>query len=277
MRAPNDSPRLLVGWPGPVIRIVTAALLVTASTVAQDSPSADKDPAGVAVLSELASRLNADGSRLQSVRLEGRLLLVSAEKTDPLPFVALADRSGRIRWEFEGPSSPSLRVVDGAFGWEQHGEEVRTLGLSRTSGAGLEVVPVLVLSDWIESSQQRVVALEQESSAERVLDRVQISRFVAQERDNEYGVALERVTRREVVVDREAGRIRALRYNRHPGDWRIDIPEEAQFFDYKDLDGTLWPTRVRIVRAGTTQLEFLFESVALNVPIDDRVFARPQP
>lgn len=243
-----------------------------AERVTGQSVPIERNPSGVALLNRAAAAMGAQPGRVRSVSARGRRIDLRATDRPDRAFQVLSDGAGRVRWEFESGQGMLVSVVEGNSGFEQRPGVHRALGLNETAGRSVEALPALALGEWISSGDIRVSALEPIQYGDRILERVEVSRSLPGA-FNRRRRAIETASRVELSISPESGLPERLIYFLHPGDWRIDVPIELRFDDYRTVGQTLWPFQVTLHRAGAAAVEYVFEEVLLNVPIDDESFA----
>ena len=56
------------------------------------------------------------------------------------------------------------------------------------------------------------------------------------------------------------------------GEWRVDLPRDAFFGDYRMVGDVLWPFHVIVESNGRPTAEYRFESVQFNTAVDPELF-----
>lgn len=241
-------------WTRPVAASVVLAIWIL-PTIAQNS----KDPAALSLLSQAAA--TAGARETASLQASGLYILHDGSK---VPFRVLAD-AGEVRWEFDAAEGLRSVVLDvNAGGGLRDGPDGQSaVLLDDEAGWGFERIPVFGLRQWIEAAQDRASLLDPVSDEGKAFDRVEVSRTDSA-RAAEQRRVIERATRSEVFLDRETGLPGRVRYFAHPEDWRIDIPIDLRFSDYRKEGGVQWPHLVEAYFEKTLLWQISFEVVEIE-------------
>lgn len=232
----------------------------------------DKTPEALQVLQRAIDHSNRGQAPLRTIRVSGTCTDLRAGQA-PVAFTLLARGSSRVRWELHPPSGTIVRVVDGDLGWIRLGDARRSLSLSETAGATVELFPLVGLSDWVGSPHERAVDLGREEIREQVFDKVEVSRSLpGRDRLDRIRQAVERSRRMELLLEEDTGRLSRLRYFRHPNDWRIDLPVQVLFSDFKIIQGRELPIMATVWEGDRPLLTYRFEQIELDVPVNPRDF-----
>ncbi|MEE8585183.1 MAG: hypothetical protein V3T83_10065 [Acidobacteriota bacterium] len=236
-----------------------------------------REPAAVALLRRAAAAMGVEGMAISTLSGQGIFTDLSGERPQVWEFAVLADGLDRVRWERSDGQRKLVTVVFGDFGWVWDGQSLGRLSLSRTAGRSIEALPVMALNAWIEAPGRRAALLASEESGGRMLDRVEVGRRLENEgAPPGLARAVERSSRKELLLDPQEGLLERLRYFRHNGDWRDDLPVELAFADLRRIQGVLWPHLVTVEVDGRITGQYAFERVEFNADIDPQVFEEPR-
>lgn len=220
-----------------------------------------KDPAAVALLDHAAGAAGAPPGRVSTLRASGTRVATDGGK---VPF-RVSVEGADIRWEFdtaEGLVSVDLNL-DSGRGSRGKAERVQPLRLSQEACLGLERLPILGLGRWIQASANRASLLQAVQEGGKEYDRVEVSRTEpAGSKDRRR--AVEEATRSELFLDRTGGLPAKVRCYSHPGDWRVEIPIDLVFSDYRRVQGVLWPFRAAAFYEKTPLWDLIYESVSFG-------------
>ena len=236
-----------------------------------------RDPGAVALLRKAAAAMGVEGRAISRLSGQGIFTDLSGERPQVWEFAVLADGLDRVRWERSDGQRMLVTVVFGDFGWVWDGRSLGRLSLSRTAGRSVEALAVMALNAWIEAPGRRAALLAPQESGGRMLDRVEVGRRLENESAPPgLARAVERSSRKELLLDPQEGLLERLRYFRHNGDWRDDLPVELAFADLRRIQGVLWPHLATVEVDGRITGQYAFERVEFNADIDPQVFEEPE-
>jgi hypothetical protein len=233
--------------------------------------SAAKDPAAYQVLMRAAQLHGAPPGTVLTVIAGGTYLNTPGKLPSSYGFQVQADGRERVYWRFSAGRKVITSVVNGHFGWVEQSGRRKNLGLSQASGGSVEVLPVLALGSWINGGDVQLKPAESIKIGAKFYTRVVVAP-TDMKRNNSYRQALERSRRLELYFDTETYRIERIRYFLHPNDWRIDMPVDVLFSDFRAIGKISWPMVATLYYGDRWLGEYRFANVQINQPVDARIY-----
>jgi hypothetical protein len=252
-----------------VVSVLVAALLSPAPLVAQ------KDGAGVALLSQATAALGAAGKEVATVTAWGRHSRIDTVEPLSVSFSVRVSGTENVRWDTEGEKGPAVTVVSGNGGWSLYDGRLHSLSVAETLGRSLEFFPALMAGALAGRSDVALSAPVPDQLLDRPVRTVTLSRIPASGSD-ELAEAFAAVSAREIVIDALTLLPAAVGFYDRARDWRTGSRVDLVYDDFRSVDGILFPFRVTLLRNGKATDVFELQSIALNEPVGQEQFNRPE-
>lgn len=253
-------------------KVILALILSSSSLFSQAPPR--REPEAVSILTQAAAAMGALGlGHSQSgtgIQIAGLYRYSTKDGDVAYPFRAKVLGLDAVRWEVEKPEGTTITVVMGNSGWSTSPNGTFRLPVSQTIGRGLESFPFLAINKWVASARHEAKDAGPEVVAGRNLHRFSVGRI--HNGDPSRREAIEKSGRCEVLVDHQTLIPARVRYFEHGGDWRLSVPAEIIFSDYRQVRGVLVPFVVerRIQNQVVETLEIT--SIDFQFPISTNEF-----
>jgi hypothetical protein len=268
-------------------QLLSTILLLASTSFAQSEP---KDAQGVAIIQRsLLAMGSAVGSQQDS--LSTGTLTVSLPAQKPESFVAsgtytrFARQSpvsypfrlkvlgeDRFRREVDTPEGTHITVVRGPTGWSDSPQKRKLLSITELSGKTFEEFPLLALAHWLKSPDLDLQTVGAETVEGKQVNHISVKKRDITNTSSLFERARAEAIRCDLFTDVETNIPLRIRYYEHPGDWRISVPVDLEFSDYRSLNGVLFPfTVTRYVREQKIS-QIQYRSVDFNVVVGDDQF-----
>ena len=249
---------------------------ISASASANDSPrittARSKDPQAVASLGRSLTALGA-ATAVESIVASGTYTRFAGQQPPvsyPLRLKVLGE--DRFRRELDAPDGTYITIAHNPTGWSNSPQKRKWLSITELSGKTFEELPVLALAHWLNASDLDVQTVGAETDAGKRVNHISVKQHGITSASTVYERAKAEAIKCELFTDTETDIPLRIRYYEHPGDWRISVPIDLEFSDYRAVNGVLFPFSVtRYIREQKTS-QIQYESIDLNVAIDDDEF-----
>jgi hypothetical protein len=180
----------------------------------------------------------------------------------------------RIRWEVDTSDGTVVTVIHGRGGWSDSGSGRRPLPASRVAGNRLELFPALVALEWLSDARHSARSRIETSAEGRRTHRLSVEFVDDNIADPTNREAVRRLSRCELVLDETTAAPVGLRYFEHAYDWRIDVPVELHYSDFRPAGSLILPHRITRSVQGTGISEVQFAQIQMGATIPSWLFER---
>lgn len=223
------------------IKSRTAALLLACVMLASSANGqvAKKNPEAEDVLKRSLEALGVAKGNLASLTVLGTYTRWNGDKGESCPVRIRALSPEHVLWEFDTPEGPLVMEIDGEAGTREFKGEKNPLLLTELAGRTLEPLPAMALAHWLKSADANLDYKGRKASGNSQHHHIAIDRILRGNKPQGLKDAYAKATRVEVFIDESTNLPARLRYYDHPRDWRIDIPIDLVFSDFRRVGGVL--------------------------------------
>lgn len=268
-----------------VFPLLVVVLLFSNSANAQkdDRPGPpgppEKDAAAVALMQQALGSMGtptlaANRAQVLNLLATGRYLPGSdSSKASPIPFRLKVRGFDQIRWEMESSEGIAVTLIVGGSGWFISPKGSATLPVNALQGRKYELMPLLGIAEWMSHDRSSIRYVGTEAVQGKNLIRLSLTKMGRAEDSPDIQSTMAAIHQQELYFDPETRMPVRLRYYEHPGDWRVNIPVDVEFSDFKVVNGILFPTRVTRSIRGQKLGEYVFESLVFGAELSAQDFA----
>ncbi len=255
----------------PPASLLVSVLLVSSTIAAQTPPQ--RDPQAVAILQASVAALG--GTRVGlpgSVTGSGTYTQFQAGSAPAFPLRFKVLGTDKFRWETDSPDGTVTVVVRGDLAEHQRATNTQRLPVTQLLGKTAENFPILAIARWIGTPTIGLQLVGSEIFNGRSVYHISILKTWGGVRPADFKKAYEQTNRCELFVDQQTYMPVGVRYYEHPTDWRVSIPVDLVFSDFRPVGGLQFPftlTRYRRdYKLSIVQLQF----IQLNPLLADQDF-----
>jgi len=254
-----------------LVFLLVFALFVQSSMSQQTSTTVQRDPQALTVVQQAVSALG--GAAPTSLTASGTYTRPLADSTVSYPLRVEVLGANKFHWEVDTPDLGTvITVVSGTASWSQSTQGTEQIPIAEIPGKTLENFPLLGLSDWASSSAIGLKMVGPETIAGKAVYHVMVKPTLSGNTNPNRESVYEATHQREIYLDQQTNLPVRLRYYRHPLDWRVGIPVDVEYSNFKTIGGISFPMTVTTYLGDQKITQIQYQSLNLNVSIADSDF-----
>jgi hypothetical protein len=187
-----------------------------------------------------------------------------------------------IRIETSGPSSfrsdlssssgTVTNIINGTSGWTQNSSGGRALAVGETFGRGVEILPLLIVSRWLNTSGVAANYVAAETLNGTSVQHITITPPNAPPAVSPDQTNFEQMARCEVYLDSTTNLPVRIRVYQHPSDRRASMLLDLDFSNYQSSGGSQFPFSITYSMDGQQIAQLQFQSIAVNAAVSANDF-----
>jgi len=261
------------------------SLLVIASTSSQlssqqSASSPQRDPQAIALLQQALTATSGTAQPAPtSIVASGTYTRFLADSTVSYPLRVEALGFDRFRWEIDTPDEGTIMtIVSGTASWSLSSQGTAAIPIAEIPGKTFESFPILALSTWANSPTAGLKMIGPETLAGRAVYHVSVAPTLAGNTNPNREKVYDATHQREIFFDQETNLLFHLRYYRHPTDWRVGIPVDAEYSNFQTIAGISFPMTIATYLDDQKITQIQYQSLTLNtsIPASDFLQGAPQ-
>lgn len=228
-----------------------------------------RDPNAIAILQGTLIALTGSGafSTPGSLAASGTYTKVATRSPGFYPIRVKVLGTNLVRREVDMTEGTHIVVTRGRSGWSGSPAGVKVLSVSQLAGNGLEDLPVLALASWLGSSTCDIALREDVTISGTLAHHLDV-----RERHVGDHPAYAEVAHWELFVDAATNLPLRVRYFQHPVDWRVGVPIDLDFSDFRHVHGILFPfTITRLISEEKTAV-VQYHAIDIDVAVRSEEF-----
>jgi hypothetical protein len=162
--------------------------------------------------------------------------------------------------------------VNGAVGWSVSPQDAQGLSISQLAGNKFEDLPVLAISEWVNSPSVRLQMMGTESLGGKTLIHVSVAPTGLSATDAHLESVYEEASRCEIYFDSTTKLPVRIRYYDHPNDWREAFSVDLFLSDFRSVSGILMPFQSARYIGAVEISATTWQTFALNAAVNDTDF-----
>jgi hypothetical protein len=241
-------------------------LAVVSANAQQSSPPATQDPQAVAVLQAVFATLGGQTAPTPtSLVANGTYIRQPGGSSLTFPIEIEALGASNYRWDSNDPAGAVTLVVSANSSWMNGPDGTRALAVGETFGRGGEIFPFLLLSRWLGTAGVSMTWVAAEPTSGKVLNHITVVPPAQMSTGPQMASC-------EVWADAQTNLLTRIRVSHSPSDWRVTVPLDLDFSDYRVVNGILFPFSITFSVGDHLMGQIQFQSIAVNAPVSPNDF-----